>query len=209
MATVFGKTSRRALGLAATRCSLVGKRAWRAYLASLVGGLVCFCQHHGNSPLYIVVGADSTEHVEFQPVSSYAEFLVQPGQRRELRVTFASYQTSCDSFVEPEERDISATVTVIAPDTTELGAGTYAWAGHDAHGGTEQQPARPYALPTVRLGHRSFVLPAGGEIQLEAVATTQDGRVRGLLAFDFAGDAEHAATSLKGSFEAKLCRVRM
>ena len=70
-------------------------------------------------------------------------------------------------------------------------------------------PNDPYALPTIRLGHRGLTLPAGGEIQLESVATTQDGRVRGLLDFEFPGDAEHVATSLKGSFEAKLCRVRL
>jgi len=134
---------------------------------------------------------------------------VLPGARRELKLTLASYAASCDSFVEPADGDASATVTVIAPADSELGPATYAWAGHDAHGGTEQQPDRPYALPTVRLGHRGFVLPPGGEIQLESVATTQDGRVRGLLAFEFPGDAEHVATSLKGSFEAKLCRVRM
>jgi hypothetical protein len=159
--------------------------------------------------VYVVLGPDPSEHVEFRPVSSYAELLVQPGQRRELRITLASYQASCDSFVEPGAQDTSATVTVIAPDSAELGPGTYPWAGHEAHGGTEQQPERAYALPTVRIGHRGFVLPAGGEIQLEAVTTTQDGRVRGLLSFEFAGDAEHVATSLKGSFEAKLCRVRM
>ncbi|MEP7050397.1 MAG: hypothetical protein ABJB12_08600 [Pseudomonadota bacterium] len=159
--------------------------------------------------MYLVTGPDPSDHVEFRPVASYAEYLVQPNQRRELRITLASYRTSCDSFVEPTDRDTSATITVIAPLETELGPGTYAWAGHAAHGGTEQQPEQPYALPTVRLGHRGLVLPAGGEIQLETVTTTQEGRVRGLLSFEFPGDAEHAATSLKGSFEAKLCRVRM
>ncbi|MEO8918844.1 MAG: hypothetical protein ABI488_15570 [Polyangiaceae bacterium] len=172
-------------------------------------GALSACRSHASAPVYLVAGADPSDHVEFRPVSSYAEYLVQPNQRRELRITLASYQASCDSFVEPSETDTSATITVIAPFEVELGPGTYAWAGHAAHGGTEQQPEQPFALPTVRLGHRGFVLPEGGEIQLEAVTTTQDGRVRGLLAFEFAGDADHAATSLKGRFEAKLCRVRM
>jgi hypothetical protein len=135
--------------------------------------------------------------------------LVLPGERRELKITLASYRASCDAFVTPSEHDSSATVTVIAPGTSELAPGSYAWAGPLAHGGSEQQPERPYALPTIRLGHRGLTLPAGGEIQLESVATTQDGRVRGLLNFEFPGDAEHVATSLKGSFEAKLCRVRL
>jgi hypothetical protein len=135
--------------------------------------------------------------------------LLLPGQHRELKITLASYETSCDSFVAPSERDSSTTITVIAPIESELSPGSYAWAGQLADGGTEQQPERAYALPTIRLGHRGLTLPAGGEIRLESVATTQDGRVRGLLDFEFPGDAEHAATSLKGSFEAKLCRVRL
>ena len=167
------------------------------------------CRKRGASPVYIVAGPDPSEHVEFRPVSSYAEYLVLPGQRRELKITLASYETSCDSFVAPREHDSSATITVIAPVESELSPGSYAWAGQPAPGGNEQQQERSYALPTIRIGHRSLTLPAGGEIQLESVATTQDGRVRGLLDFEFAGDAEHVATSLKGSFEAKLCRVRL
>jgi hypothetical protein len=167
------------------------------------------CRARKGAEVYVIAGPEPQDHVEFRPVASYAEFLVLPGERRELRLTLASYATSCDSFVEPSDTDASATVTVISPTDAELGPGSYVWAGHVAHGGTEQQPERAYALPTIRLGHRSMVLPAGGEIQLDSVATTQDGRVRGLLAFEFAGDADHVATSLKGSFEARLCRARL
>jgi len=169
------------------------------------------CRSRGASAVYIVAGPDPSEHVEFRPVSSYAEYLVLPGERRELKITLASYQASCDSFVAPAERDSSATVTVIVPGTAELTPGSYPWRGPAAPPGATEQaaPATPYALPTIRLGHRGLTLPAGGEIKLESVATTQDGRVRGLLDFEFPGDAEHAATSLKGSFEAKLCRVRL
>lgn len=171
--------------------------------------LLVSCHGRGGAEVYVIAGPNPEDHREFRPVASYAEYLVLPGSRRELKITLASYAASCDSFVEPTDADTSATVTVIAPSDTELQAGSYVWAGHLAHGGTEQQPERAYALPTIRLGHRGFVLPEGGEIQLESVATTQDGRVRGLLAFEFAGDADHVATSLKGSFEAKLCRVRL
>jgi hypothetical protein len=174
-------------------------------LALALGG----CRGRGGSEVYVIAGPAPNEHIEFRPVSSYAEYLVLPGVRRELKITLASYAASCDAFVEPGDADTSATITVITPTDAEISAGSYVWAGHVAHGGTEQQPERAYALPTIRLGHRGFVLPAGGEIQLESVTTTQDGRVRGLLAFEFAGDAEHVATSLKGHFEAKLCRVRL
>ena len=182
-------------------------RAARGALSATL--LVLSCHARGGAEVYVIAGPDSKDQIEFRPLSSYAEYLVLPGARRELKITLASYATSCDSFVEPGDNDTSATVTVITPTDSELGPGSYAWAGHAAHGGTAQQPERPYALPTIRLGHRGLVLPAGGEIQLQSVATTQDGRVRGLLGFEFAGDAEHVATSLKGSFEAKLCRVRL
>jgi hypothetical protein len=158
--------------------------------------------------VYVVTGPEPSQHVEFRPVSSYAELVVYPGVRRELKITLASYAASCDAFIAPGPNDTSATITVIAPADVELGSVSYEWAGHAAHGGTEQQPERAYALPTVRLAHVSQVLPAGGEIQLQSLTTTPDGRVRGLLNFEFSGSAEQAATSLKGSFEAKLCRVR-
>lgn len=176
--------------------------------------LMCFgfavaCHSRPTAPVYVVLGPDSSQHVEFRPISSYAEFLVFPGQGSELKITLASYATSCDSFVPPGDHDVSVAVTVRAPAQAALGPGSYPWAGHAAHGGSDQVPERPYALPTIRLGHLSQVLPAGGDIQLESVATTSEGRVRGLLGFEFPGDAEHVATSLKGSFEAKLCRVRL
>jgi hypothetical protein len=200
VATLSGSSPHRALGL-------TGR--WVRLSVLALGLAVVGCRKPGAPPVYIVAGPEPSEHVEFRPVSSYAEYLVLPGQRRELKITLASYATSCDSFVMPAEHDSSATITVIAPLESELSAGSYAWAGPTAHGGTEQQPERSYALPTIRLGHRSLTLPPGGEIQLESVATTQDGRVRGRLEFEFPGDAEHVATSLKGSFEAKLCRVRL
>ena len=175
----------------------------------MLGLAVLGCHARGASPVYIVAGPEPNDHVEFRPLSSYAEYLVLPGQRRELKITLASYQVSCDSFVAPAEHDSSATITVIVPIASELTAGSYAWTGQPAQGGSEPPPERPFALPTIRLGHRGLTLPAGGEMQLESVATTQDGRVRGILDFEFPGDAEREATSLKGSFEAKLCRVRL
>ena len=200
MAIFSGSSPSRALGL---------NRHWLRHGVLLLGLFALSCRKRGASPVYIVAGPEPSEHVEFRPISSYAEYLLLPGQRRELKITLASYETSCDSFVVPAEHDSSATITVIAPVESELSPGSYAWAGPAAHGGTEQQPERAYALPTIRLGHRGLTLPAGGEIQLESVTTTQDGRVRGLLNFEFPGDGEHVATSLKGSFEAKLCRVRL
>ena len=199
MAPFSGTTSRRTFGLI----------DWRASAAVLVWLALGGCRERGHAWVYVVAGPDPSQHVEFRPASSYAEYVVYPGARTELKITLASYAASCDAFVAQTEKDASATITVIAPAGSELGPGTYQWAGHEAHGGSEQQPERPYALPTVRLGRQSWVLPAGGELELKAVNAKQDARVRGILGFDFPGDGEHVATSLKGSFEAKLCRVRL
>jgi hypothetical protein len=159
--------------------------------------------------VYIVAGPEPSAHVEFRPISSYAEYIVLPGERRELKIALTSYLASCESFNSPGDTDASATITVSTPVDADLAPGTFVWAGHEAHGGSEQRPERAYALPTVRIGHRSQALPPGGELVLESVSSAPDGRVRGTLGFEFAGDAERPATSLKGRFEAKLCRVRL
>lgn len=203
MATFSGSSSNRIVGIKSVAAPA------SALLLVVLSLAPLGCRARAVSSVYIVAGPDPAEHVEFRPLASYAEYLVLPGDRRELKITLASYQASCDSFVTPSEQDSSATITVIVPGAGELTPGSYAWRGLPAPGTPEPQPATPYALPTVRLGHRGLTLPAGGEIKLESVATTQDGRVRGLLDFEFPGDAEHVATSLKGSFEAKLCRVRL
>lgn len=167
------------------------------------------CRPRQHDSVYVVAGPEPSAHVEFRPLSSYAEYLVLPGERRELKITLTSYQASCESFAPPSDHDASATITVMTPADAELTPGSFVWAGHAAHGGTEQRPEHAYALPTVRLGHHSQVLPPGGEIVLESLTTTPDGRVRGMLGFEFPGDADQVATSLKGRFEAKLCRVRL
>ena len=204
MASFSGPSSNRAFGITRRVGACLGALTLPALLLAPLG-----CRTRDASAVYIVAGPEPSDHVEFRPLSSYAEYLVLPGERTELKITLASYRASCDSFVAPSEHDSSATVTVIVPGSGEVTPGSYSWRGLPAPSATEPQPQTPYALPTIRLGHRGLTLPAGGEIKLESVTTTQDGRVRGLLNFEFPGDAEHVATSLKGSFEAKLCRVRL
>ncbi len=105
------------------------------------------CSPHGAAPVYIVAGPEPNQHVEFRPLSSYAEYLVLPGQRRELKITLASYQASCDSFVAPGEHDSSATVTVIVPAETELSSGSYAWQDRSLMLGPNSNPKDPTLCP--------------------------------------------------------------
>jgi len=106
VATFSGSSPNRALGL---------KPNWARFGVLVLGLAALSCRKRGASPVYIVAGPEPSDHIEFRPISSYAEYLVLPGQRRELKITLASYQTSCDSFVAPAEHDSSATITVIAP----------------------------------------------------------------------------------------------
>jgi hypothetical protein len=131
VATFTRSSPRRALSL---------KRIWaRLGALGLAVSLAALgCRARSASSVYIVVGPEPSDHVEFRPLSSYAEYLVLPGERRELKITLASYQASCDSFVVPATHDSSATITVSVPVASELTPGSYAWAGELSHGGTEQ-----------------------------------------------------------------------
>jgi hypothetical protein len=61
-------------------------------------------------------------------------------------------------------------------------------------------------LPKAFLGRRGHLFQPGGEVRLTRVSLGRDGEVAGVLAFEFAGDAEHEATSLRGNFRAKICK---
>lgn len=184
--------------------------AWeRALLGAVVAmaALARGCHAPEAAELELVVGAEDSERVRFRPESSFAELLRLPGEHDELRVTLAGYEASCERFVPPGPGRASITVTVAFPAGVEPKPGTYSWTGHEAHGGTPARPERPYALPTARLGPRGYVFPPGGSITLSAVELSPRGRVEGLLAFSFPGDASHPAMSATGRFSARLCRA--
>jgi hypothetical protein len=159
--------------------------------------------------VYVVAGANPDDHVEFRPQASYAQYVELPNLHRELRVTLSSLPAHCQDFSSLGDSGVSVSVSVLAPSGTPIESGDYPWSGHAAHEGSEQQPEHPYALPAARLGQRSVFFEPGGEIEFSSVPTEAGSKVRGLLSFEFPGDAEHAATSLKGQFSASLCRVRL
>jgi hypothetical protein len=181
----------RPLGLAALACVATSAAA---------------CKKELPGHVQIFAGPAASDHVEFKPRAAFAEFFELPGYRSELRLTLASYPGWCDDFVPPKAGETSASVTVSWPDGVAPGPGSYAWLGASAHG-DRARPDRAYALPTARLGRRALLLPPGGSIEIESLELKENGHVTGLLGFEFPGDAERVATSLRGSFTARICRV--
>lgn len=164
------------------------------------------CDDGAKSPVVLSVGNARDERVEFVPVASFAEYVELPGLGNELRITLAGYAASCEKFVPPPDGQASVTVTVVTPPGTDPRPGRYAWSGHDAHGGTSSRPERAYALPTARIGKKSYAFPAGGSLTISALRLLPQGEVEGLLAFEFPGNGSASATSIKGHFLANICR---
>ena len=165
------------------------------------------CHSDPPSAIQVRVGNTSQQQAAFVPETALAEYLELPEKRSELRITLADYAASCDDFVRPGPEQIYVSVVVVEPAGREVAAGTYAWSGREAHGGTASRPVRPFAMPKVLLGSQSHLFPPGGAVRLSRVSLQREGRVEGVLAFEFAGDRERAATSLRGNFRAKVCKL--
>jgi hypothetical protein len=152
------------------------------------------------------VGDAAEQQRTFAPRSALGEYLELPQARNELRLSLADYDASCERFIPPAAEQTFVSLVVVTPAGTEPGVGTYPWGGHDAHGGTPSRPERSFAMPKVQLGSRSYLFPPGGAVELTKVSLALDGHVEGVLLFEFAGDAQRQATSLQGSFQARICK---
>ncbi|HMJ14563.1 MAG TPA: hypothetical protein VK524_24290 [Polyangiaceae bacterium] len=175
----------------------------------LLAALALSCRSENAAPIQLVVGNDVHQRVTFTPVSAFAEYVQVAGSGNELHLTLAGYEASCERFVPPKSGQALVSVSVVTPRGSPLAPGVFGWDGHPAHGGTQTSPERAYAVPNARIGQKSFVFPPGGSIRLSEVALERAGKLKGFLAFEFAGSAEREAASISGSFEARLCRVRL
>jgi hypothetical protein len=144
----------------------------------------------------------------FEVRSAFAEYVELGELRRELRITLASYSASCERYVAPGPDDLLFTVTVTAPASEPLRPGSIPGASAEASDADAGKVSRPSALPVVRRGDRSYVFPSGGSLELAELDLSPTGRVRGILAFEFAGDGTRPAASARGKFEARLCRAQ-
>lgn len=145
--------------------------------------------------------------LEVELRAAFAEYVVLPELRHELRITLTSYEASCRNYALPSEGQLSVVVTVSTPPHQPPAPGLFDWAGHTAHGGTPERPERAYALPLVRRGPKAYELRPGGGIELKDLRLIEGGALRGLLSFEYPGDGQHPAQALKGSFAGKVCSV--
>jgi hypothetical protein len=165
----------------------------------------CRAESHGNVSL--VLGEPDAEPRTFEVRSAFAEYLVLPELRNELRITLASYESSCEKYAPPGSDDAALIVTVATPAKAPPIPGVYDWAGHPAHGGTPERPERAYAVPVARLGARGYEFQPGGGLELKELGIAEGDQVRGLLNFEFPGDGTRRAQGIKGSFSARVCRT--
>lgn len=155
------------------------------------------CRSEPPPPIQLAVGSSDSERLEFTPRSAFAEYVELPGVKTELRITLASYEASCERFIPPAPGQASVTVVVVTPPGPGPSPGSFGWHG---------QSTPPYASPSARIGATSHLFPPGGSLELERVELDLHGQVHGRLAFEFAGDAEREATSVRGAFRARVCR---
>jgi hypothetical protein len=151
----------------------------------------------------LVVGGGPEARVQFAPQSSLAEYVEGVARPSELRITLAGYEAACDRFVPPAEGQARVTIVVTTPPGSVPTAGSYTWSGS-----SQTSAARSaFALPSARVGRKSYFFEPGGAVELTRVNLEADGLVQGTLAFEFAGDAQKPATSIRGRFSAKVCRL--
>ena len=165
------------------------------------------CRNDTASPIEIAIGPGAPDKVKFVPKSAFFEYLEVPGQRNELEITLASYQVSCESYVPPAEGQASVRVVVVTPAGVPPAPGSYAFTRAEENGSAALKPEQARAVPKTFIGKRSHLFQPGGVIRMDRVVLDREGLVEGILGFEFAGDASHPATSIKGSFRAKMCRV--
>jgi hypothetical protein len=164
----------------------------------------CRSERHGS--LQLVLGKSSGERpLEIELRAAFAEYVVLPELRHELRITLASYDTSCRAQVLPTDKELVVVVTVATPPHQPPATGSFDWAGHAAHGGSPERPERAYALPLVRQGSNAYEFRPGGGIELRQLGLGEGGALAGLLNFEFTGDATHPAQAIKGSFAGRVC----
>lgn len=173
----------------------------RLLLLGLALLLAPACRAERAADIHVSLAPGEGDTFVFQPVAAWAELVDIAGLRRELRISLSSYPTACGALSLPKDDQVLVAVTVVVPGARALGRGSYPWPGE----GSLERSASPLALPTVRRGDSSAVLPAGGELILRELDLEPRGRVEGLLAFESSGDGDHPATHLRGAFSARLC----
>ncbi len=162
------------------------------------------CREPATEVIQVVTGAGEGARVSFVPKHGLATYLELPPRKHELTITLAEEDASCDRFVPPGDGKTTVTATLVLPPGVEPSPGAFPAGRADADDGGV---AAAYVVPTARVGRTSHLFQPGGALRLEKVGLNVGDRIVGVLAFSFAGDEAHAATSMDGRFVATLCRA--
>lgn len=172
-------------------------------LCAALAVLVASCEDEGAPTLDVVLDATRGETHGFQPKSAFAEYVEVDDLRHEVRVTLASYETSCDEYRAPEEDDVVVTLVLMSPPDKPPAAMDYLFGGlPDLQAPIEE----PVVLPKARVGSKSHLFQPGGSVKLTAVTLEPRGSLEGRVDLSYPGDADHPATRLQGRFSAWICR---
>jgi len=155
---------------------------------------------------YEVTILEAGASTRFPLVTGFAEYVELPGDRNELHLTLAGYPASCEKWIPPKAGESALTVVIVTPAEVKPTATSYPWSGIPK--GDEPLKAA-YSLPKAETGPRSRLFEPGGVVTLSAVELDPHGTVKGTLAYEYAGDADHPATRIDGGFEVKMCRFAL
>lgn len=177
-------------------------------LAPALVALVALTGCHDATPtngVELVLPDGVGRRVELTPKTAFAEYVELPEVRRELRLTLANYELSCEHYVLPKNAsDLLFVLTLTAPPREPLVPGTYpleAAAAPDAG-----PPARVTAFAVARQGTRAFDFPSGGSIELKTFDAATSGHVSGVLGLEYPGDGTRPPAGAHGRFDARMCR---
>jgi len=180
---------------------------WRWWWAALAIAGPPACGRTPPPAIEISLGEDGGETRQLLPRSAWAEHLLIPGAKNELRVVLSSGEASCHDYLPPDSDDLLLTVTVTGPLDQPIGPGVYPWTDPAPQAG-DDGPAPRSAVPKVLVGGRSYQPPPGGGVELLKVDRPPQGIVSGVLGFAFPGTGSTPASSIKGTFSARSCSAR-
>ncbi|HSC89588.1 MAG TPA: hypothetical protein VLC09_20035 [Polyangiaceae bacterium] len=159
-----------------SRCHLV-----LALLLAALGSSGCGRKEQSKVELQI-----GREDFEFVPRTAFAEYWELPGLGDQLRITLASYETSCENLRSPEQGEALVVLTLRSPVGKPLALGDYPMATLAATPATIEQPD---VLAFVRLAREGRLLDPGGGLQLQRLERQVHGLVEASFAFSHAPDA--------------------
>jgi hypothetical protein len=176
---------------------------FRSGAALLVATQLLACRGRDVPDITVIADANARVKVGFSPRSAFAEYVEVPEQRHELRLTLASYETSCEEYRPPPEGESVVTVLVLTPPAEPPAAGEY---GFGLVPRLDAPVTQAVAIPKAQLAGRSWLFQPGGGLRLTEVQLEPHGTVSGMLDFSYPGDADHAASRIQGRFSAWMCR---